>query len=56
MKAALGVPSHAQLLLGEAQQVIQRLVVDLAVAGPARSSARSHPSMHCAAARKQAQG
>lgn len=34
IEALAAVPSHLQLLLGELQQVIQRLVVDLTVRRP----------------------
>ena len=35
VEAPVRVPAHGQLLLGELEQVVQGLVVDLAVAGPA---------------------
>ena len=38
MEAAVRIPAHGQLLLAELEQVVQGLVVDLAVARPACSA------------------
>ena len=38
VEASVRIPAHGQLLLGELEQVVQGLVVDLAVAGPAQNS------------------
>lgn len=41
IEALAAVPPHLQLLLGELQQVIQRLIVDLTVRSPASTAQNS---------------
>ena len=39
MEAAPGIPAHLQLLPGPVQQIVERLIVDLAVGRPAAAEA-----------------
>lgn len=39
MEAAPGIPAHLQLLPGPVKQIVERLVVDLAVGHPAAAGA-----------------